>query len=580
MARMNQAMTDLYKYNSALINKQRSRFDKSHSHTTTFDSSYLIPLMWDRVLPGDEKEIHYSGLARMATPIHPVMDEAKFDVWCFYVPDRLWWNHARQFYGENLDADFNPDGEYRMPSLSVSRWRVKSDGDHLDNGIGSLNDYFGFPVISDSILSNMVSDNYSTDVSKIEATAGLHRCYQLIWNEWFRNSSVQPALTLNTGDVVSEEEWSVIREKRRVNKFPDYFTTLLKEPLAGNDVSLPLSEWIPVVPRSADVDDQYYEKLYPSGKIPGVSIRDSDNESSSGDGTYKNLIDNEGILGVGSKNSGASGTNYHFGNLWARFTSSDIATINNLRSAITIQQLLETDNRAGKRYQQILQAHFGVLTPDATLQRPELLGCTRTDIGMRQVIQTSETSGDSPLGNVAAFSLTNVNDSLICNKSFTEPGFIIVLGAVRPVLSYSQGLDCLLTKLDRFDHFWPVFDNIGNQPVYYYELLCNSTTQDMNALDDVFGYKEAWLEYRTKQNRVSGLMRPDIPETLSSWNYSEYFNSSDMLALDPEFVTSDPNLIDRVIAVPSQPQFICDSYFQYYDTKGMAVHSTPGLTRL
>lgn len=585
MAKTNQAMQDLLRYNAAILPQKRSSFNKSHSHTTTLDSAYLVPLMWDRVLPGDEKQIRYSGLARMATPIHPVMDEANLDVWAFFVPDRLWWTHAKEFYGENKDASFNPDGEYVMPYLNPKQYWVRDsrsvDIETLDyiplNGLGSLNDYFGFPRGSYTGLPNTDDVVYAPSQ---RVTAGLHRSYQLIWNEWFRNSSVQPALHLNDGDSVTDEEWEVIRQIRRVCKYPDYFTSLLREPQAGDDVVLPLGEWAPVVTRGELARQN-----------SGYALRF--NEVTSGNGVH-----DQGVFGVGFDSSdegkaltvrpGAleEGNNQYYvypSNLWADLTSASAATINNLRAAITVQQLLEIDGMAGKRYQQILQAHFGVFTPDATLQRPELLGLTRTPIGMRQVLQTSESTDTSPQGNVAAFSLTSVSNEWICNKAFTEPGFIMVLGAIRPVHSYSQGLDLLLTKLNRYDHYYPVFDNLGNQPVPTSAIFAvhdddNGAGTSLELLERVFGYAEAWTEYRIKNNRVSGLMRPDFSGTLSSWNYASNFGI--VPVLNANFVEEDPSLIDRVIATPNEPQFILDSYFDYIDTKNMGVHSVPGLTRL
>lgn len=523
--------------------------------------------MWDRVLPGDEKQIKYSGLARMATPIHPVMDEANLDVWAFYVPDRLWWNHAREFYGENKDASFNPDGEYVMPFLKPKQYGVDGSSS-TSNNIGSLNDYFGFPCIHNGIVNN--------DEPRYYCTAGLHRSYQLIWNEWFRNSSIQPALQLNDGDTVSDAEWTVISQIRKANKYPDYYTTLLREPQAGEDVLLPLGEWAPVVTRSNSISV--------NGAVP-LEIGNTSGQAT-GSGIYPIGVDFNMGESVGdavqvtdsiwTTDPQHSSNTIAPSNLWADLTSGTAATINNLRSAITIQHLLEVDAIAGKRYQQIIQAHFGVLTPDSTLQRPELLGATRTPIGMRQVIQTSETSDGSPLGNTAAFSLTNVSNEWICNKAFTEPGFILILGCVRPVISYSQGINPLLTKLNRYDHYWPVFDNLGNQPVYGYNIYAdfNPNSDDLN----VFGYQEAWTEYRVMQNRVSGLMRPDVNETLSSWNYAVDFDA--VPTLDSDFIAVDKSLMERSIAVQSQPQFILDSYFDYRDTKNMSVHSIPGLQRL
>lgn len=583
MAKMNQAMTDLLRYNAAILPRKRSMFDKSHSHLTTLDSAFLVPVMWDRVLPGDEKKIRYSGLARMATPIHPIMDEAILDTWAFFVPDRLWWNHAREFYGENKDASFNPDGQYVMPYLKPSQYYVYT-GDQY-TGINSLNDYFGFPFGHSNEAVQVDDDPRSY------CSAGLHRCYQLIWNEYFRNTSVQPALQLNDGDTVTVEEWDVIRRIRKVCKLPDNFTTLLREPQAGDDVYLPLGEWAPVVTRSSLVDKEDFEssvfnplsfanRLGNGGPVPGYS--------DSSDGYYHIGIARDGGFLAADESSEftpVSADKLVPNNLWVNLTNATSATINNLRAAITIQHFLEISNIAGKRYQQILQAHFGVFTPDGTLQRPELLGATRTSIGMRQVLQTSATDDVSPQGNTAAVSVTNVSNEWICNKAFTEPGFIMVLCAVRPIHSYSQGINPLLRKLQRYDHYWPVFDNLGNQPVYTSEIYAPGFSTTFEGYDEpgdffdvVFGYKEAWQEYRFMQNRVSSLMRPDAPGTLASWNYSSNFSEAPVL--NSAFVEEDPNLVDRTIAVPSEPQFLLDSYFEYTDIKNMSVKSVPGLMRL
>lgn len=232
MARNNPQMTDLLRYNAAIKPQKRSSFNKSHSHATTIDSGYLVPLMYDRVVPGDEKKIRFSGLARMATPLFPTMDEAYLDVWAFYVPDRLWWRHAREFYGENKDASFNPDGEYVMPSLKPSQYYVANYNNHLI-GLGSLNDYFGMPIAKNYDLDTL---RELDEAKNVNICAGLHRSYQLIWNEWFRNSSIQPSLQLSDGDTVTDSEWDVIHRLRLANKLPDYFMTLLKQPQAGDAV--------------------------------------------------------------------------------------------------------------------------------------------------------------------------------------------------------------------------------------------------------------------------------------------------------------------------------------------------------
>lgn len=564
MAKLNQAMTDLMRYNNAILPKKRSLFDKSHSHATTIDSAWLVPIMWDRVVPGDEKKIRYSGLARMATPLHPTMDECYLYTWAFYIPDRLWWTHAKEFYGENLDASFNPDGEYQMPYITPDKYMVK-----YSNEIGSLSDYFGLPYTSFPYTEGKYDDKQGVCV-------GLWRSYQKIWNEYFRNSSIQPALQLNDGDNVTDSEWNVIKQLRRVNKLPDMFTSLLREPQAGDDVLLPLGEIAPVVSTpdehnlsteglmfnlSPDTQFNLYASALPESESD-VFLGADEGYYTSGNGVQRKVSPT---------------------NLWADLSTATASSINNLRMAITVQQLLEIDSIGGKRYQNLLYAHFGCFTPDATLQRPELLGATKTRIGMRQVLQTSSTTDDSPLGKPSGISVTNIDNEWICNKGFTEPGYIMVLCAVRPLHSYSQGVNPLLRKLNRYDHYYPVFENIGNQPVYTSEIYAKkrSTTTDDDVksyFDEVFGWKEAWQEYRMIDNRVSGLFRPDVPGSLSSWNYTTNFTTKPFL--NSAFISEDEKLIDRTIAVPGEPQFLLDNYFEYHDIKNMGVHSTPGLTRL
>lgn len=568
MAQINQAINDLVRYNGALLPSVRSRFDKSHSHATTLDSGFIVPLMYDRVVPGDEKEISYSGLCRMSTPKFPTMDEANLDVYAFYIPDRLWWRHAKEFYGENKDADYNEDGEYTMPYLKPSQYMVDDEYNELyrlSNGIGSLSDYFGFPL-KDAGTSVAQFDS----VPELRVTAGLHRCYQLIYNEYFRNSSIVPAVAFYDGDFVSDEEWGVIRQIRHATKYPDYFTTLLLRPQDGADVLLPLGEYAPVVTRSTLTDGS-----------PDNSPLIFENANSGVTDWLQG-----GVLGMGATGSvGVNDDGGTFGrpvsprNLWADLTDATSATINQLRNAITIQHLLEISSIAGKRYQGIMKAHFDVFVPDATLQRPELLGSCRQRINVRQVLSTTA-NDEKNLGSTGAVSVTTVDSAPICNRAFTEPGFIMVLGCVRVAHSYSQGIDPLLTKLDKYDHFWKVFDRLGNQPVPITALVASPKVSGFttSSVNNVLGYQEAWTEYKTRFNRVSGLFRPDAEETLSAWNYAEHITT--IPTLSQSLVEENEYYIERSIIAQGEPQFLLDCYFSYYDTKSMSVHSVPGLTRL
>ena len=547
MSRTNQMISDLLRFNNALNKQKRSRFDKSYSHLTCIDSADLVPIGWDLVLPGDEKEIRVSALARMTTPFVPVMDSAQLYVASFFVPHRLWWSNAKKFYGENLDAEFNEDGEYEFPSLLPSLYRVDVGGENEHAG-SRLNDYLGFPVISADACR--VLDTLANNGSPIRANAGLHRSYQIIWNDYFRNSSIQPALKLSTGDTVTSTEWLTISKLRQVNKNPDYFTTMLRRPQAGNDVSLPLGDWAPIVTRSGsdgsignaktNVPLRWYNTNNGGAVGPSVGV--------------SNIFLDDRMTYASQTISPGSNAEYSStypiapNNLWANLTDATAATINNIRAAVTIQHLLETDNAAGKRFNDIIYAHFGTMTADATLQRPELLGITKTQVGMRQVLQTGPSAGESSgVGNTGAVSVTSLDNAWVCNKAFTEPGFIMHLAWIRPEHSYSQGLNPLLTKLDRYEQYWPAFDNIGNQPVkksaifMAYNENTGATLDTVNdgesRVDSVFGYEEAWTPYRISHNRVSSLMRPDVNGSLASWNYTTYLK--DTPTLNSAFITED-----------------------------------------
>lgn len=579
MARINEAMIDLMRYTHTNNPEERSLFDKSHSHATTIDSAFLVPIMWDRVVPGDEKKIRYSGLARMSTPLHPVMDESWLYTWAFYCPDRLWWSNAKAFYGENLDAEYNDDGEYEMPSVTAKEYLVEQES------LGSLSDYFGLPFNSNALTFSS-SDSDQAILEKSRVCVGLWRMYQIIWNEYYRNSSIQPSVKVNLGDTVTPDEWNRIKRIRTVCKIPDQFTSLLLAPQAGDDVLLPLGEFAPVITRPIShtfgepEDNTGLRILYPnmpafesmSYTVGGYVYADSESSAPRAlgisDGTPSDVNDNSNNL-VPT-------------NLWADLSLATSASINNLRSAITIQQLLEKDALGGKRYQSLIYAHYGCFTADAVLQRPELLGATKTRIGMRQVLSTSDTGNgnNGSVGNTGAFSVTNIDNEWICNKGFTEPGYIMVLAAIRPLHSYSQGINPLLRKLNRYDHYYPVFENIGNQPVFTSEIYANGneSAEFGETFSEVFGWKEAWNEYRFMNNRVSGLFRPDVNGSLSSWNYTSHFTEKPLL--DSKFVSEDPQLIDRTIIATNEPQFLLDNYFEYHDIKNMGVHSYPGLTRL
>lgn len=547
------------------IERPRSRFDRSSSVKTSFNVGDLVPFYLDEVLPGDTFDIETSFVTRLQTLITPPMDDLFLDMYYFYVPSRLCWSHWKEFMGESADA-WTSDVTYQVPQLIYEA----SDKKPLQK---SLLDYFGVPINPSGALS----------ISRLPINA-----YNLIWNEWFRDENLQDAILVDTddGDVRFDVNNSAKGGKLlKVNKLHDYFTSVLPEPQKGDDVTISsLFGDIPVVTRNS---------VAVSGKQPPMRLGYSGGSSSLVDGKYRNLVlkGNNPVLphfttdtmtinpDSWTDSSGATTDNsasvYPI-NLYADAANSDYLTVNSLRLAFATQQMLETDARSGSRYIELLRGHFGVISPDGRLQRPELLSANRTRINVHQIVQQSE-SGETPLGTTAAMSLTNNTDNSFV-KSFTEHGFVIGLMCARYNHTYQQGLNRMWSRRDRLDYYFPILANIGEQPVYTREIYYDN--DGFGSLDDVFGYQEAWADYRYKPSIVTGEMRSGIDKSLQSWHFADYYQQKPTLSAS--WIQEDKTNVDRTLAVTSKvaDQIFGDFYIKNLTTRVMPVHSIPGLRKL
>ncbi len=550
------------------LDLQRSKFQRNFNHKTTFKEGDLVPVYFDEVLPGDTFSVDSSFLIRMATPIFPVMDNAAIDLYFFFVPNRLVWDHWQQFCGENTTAPWTQTTEYQIPQINFKT----SD---TIFGFGATNysvmNYFGIPsVIGQGGLS--VSDLPN-------------RAYRLIWNEWFRDQNIQLPVFVPTDDSSRNFSRSTDLTKNyggyplKVCKFHDYFTSCLPSPQKGPSVTLPLGSLAPVISGPYNSDLATSE---PQNRIEFVV------STSVGHGGYRPLVLNTNGLhtgGIASCNVGLSGTpdttsdtdaKIIFANQYADLSQATSATINELRQAFAIQRLYEKDARGGTRYRELLKAHFGVTAPDSRVQVPEYLGGCRVPININQVLQTSSTTDVSPQGNTAAYSCTTDSRSLF-TSSFVEHGMLIGLACVRVEHSYCQGVERFWSRKRRFDFYWPTLANIGEQAVLKKELFVTGKSAD----DDMaFGYQEAWADYRYKPNRLSGEFSLDNSSTKQSalgqaWTYMDVYNSAPTLS-DSWIQESDSN-VKQTLAVQDKPQFIADFYFKVGTVRPMPVYSVPGL---
>lgn len=504
---------------------QRSSFNRSHGYKTTFDSGYLVPFYIDEVLPGDTFNLKCTLFARLATPIVPFMDNMFMETFFFFVPNRLLWDNWQKFNGEQENPGDSTD--FLVPT-------IKNTGSFT---VGGIADYFGIP----------------TGVNNLEVNALPFRAYNLIYNEWFRDENLQDSLPVEKGDGPDDvADYKLVRRGKR----HDYFTSALPWPQKGPGVEIPLGTKAPVL------------GFQTNSAIPNILTMGGTPSSftSAGDSQYYVTTNSRNSV---SKTTVPSSLSSNVEGVYADLTSATAYTINSLRQAFQIQRLYERDARGGTRYTEILRAHFGVVSPDARLQRPEYLGGSSSPININPVQQTSATDSTSPQGNLAAFGLTSSKIHGF-TKSFVEHGYIIGLVNVRADLTYQQGLQRLWSRQTRFDFYWPALAHLGEQAVLNKEIYAQGTVAD----DDVFGYQERYAEYRYYPSLITGKFRSTYSQPLDMWHLSQKFDS--LPTLSAQFIEDNPP-VSRVIAVQDEPQFLLDTYFSLNCVRPMPVYSVPGL---
>lgn len=526
----------------------RSSFDCQSTHKTTFDAGYLVPVYVDEMLPGDTFRLNMTAFARLATPIYPVMDNMHLDSFFFFVPNRLIWSNWQKFMGQQAN-----------PSDSISYVVPQQVSPAGGYAIGSLQDYMGLPTVGQVSNTGTVSH-----------CAFWPRAYNLIWNEWFRDENLQNSVTVDLGDGPDTvTNYTLLRRGKR----KDYFTSALPWPQKGASVALPLGSTAPVYlnntyKTTTNITDTTGWQTYRNAAYTGTPTFNL---------TTEGVTSGQNLGYVGSTDS-LSAERFVFdprNTLYADLSTATAATINQLRQSFQIQKLLERDARGGTRYTEIIRSHFGVISPDARLQRPEYIGGGSTAININPIAQTSGTNASgttTPMGTLAA-----MGTALAHNHGFTysatEHGVILGLVSVRADLTYQQGLARMWSRSTRYDFYFPAFATLGEQAVLNKEIYVRGDAND----DGVFGYQERWAEYRYNPSRISSLFRSTAAGTIDGWHLAQKFTA--LPTLNTSFIQDTPP-VSRVVAVGASAngqQFIFDSFFDCKKARPMPMYSVPGL---
>lgn len=549
---------------------RRTKFDRSHVYKTTFNSGKLIPIFVDEVLPGDTTRMSINYFARLATPIKPIMDNIYLDWFFFFVPNRLVWEHWQNFCFEQEDPDDRTD--YVIPTVTAAN-------NSKNTYIGSLWDYFGLPV------------NTSGNLSGISALP--FRGVYLIYNEWFRDENLQKSVKIQKGDTnevlnsaraAEQPSWVFTSGTSIVpglacpprGKRHDYFTSALPWTQKGPGVSIGLAGTA---------------KLVDPSPVTGYFVQQSNNSLGAAqlakDGGVHDVYTGSGTLsyqgghsvsiaGHSVNGSGIATVTAQPGSSWlskssyADLDSSSIFTINSLRTAFQMQKFYERLARGGSRYTEVLRSFFGVVSPDARLQRPEFLGSFTKMVNVNPIAQTSATDETSPQGNLSAYGVTAAKFHGF-TKSFVEHGYVFGFVCARADLTYQQGINKMWLRSTVYDFYWPTFAHLGEQAIELREIYAQGSEADTT----VFGYQERYAEYRYKPSQITGKFRSSVTGgNLDVWHLSQFFKNAP--TLNEEFITENPP-IERIIAVPSEPEFLLDIGFRYTTVRPMPMFGTPGL---
>lgn len=574
------------------VQVKRTRFNPSKRRFSTFNQGQLVPLYVNQqILPGDTFDMTMSFKIRSRSPLAPVMDNAKFDYYAFFVPDRLVWSHTKEFYGENNTSAWAQQTKYEVPHQTIgdiatyfAQQAPDFPSDMSTNMLHTLWDHFGLPLLNANKIHS----------SKIPISVLPFRAYRLIYNDWFRDENLSNPQLVPTTDVPNLSEYLLTDVDvtsgtdpgfvplLRAARIHDYFSSALPAPQKGDAVNIPLLGLAPVV-TGPDFLTQSDGNRPEMRMAANTAVPEADE----GNGYWLMALGNAepgakvGEVGTQMQDAGMDSRRLQPANLYASLGDVSAVTVNALRLAVASQRILEKMARGGTRFTEYLRSFFGVVTPEAVLQIPQYLGGGTALIVNNQVIQTSQSTSGNPLGQTGSYSLT-IDGKHLFTKSFDEPGTLMVLGCVRVEHTYEQRIDRQWTRISFYDKYQPPLAHLGEMPIYNYELFYDSFEDPEDGTPDPnlegFGYQEAWATYRFDTNDVVGEMRPSAANPgMRFWQYTDWYDGARPV-LSPGWIKEGDTNVGQTLAVDSSlaDQFFGDFFFDIDAVRPLPPRSTPG----
>lgn len=531
-------------------NVGRSVFNLSHFKRFTCDMGQLIPVLFLECVPGDTMKIGCEAVTRFQPMVAPILDSVDMYVHYFFVPTRLLMDKEKDWETFLTGGKDGTDTSISLPTWVFQYFNGSGTVDPknpFSNGIitdkYSLWDYFGLPLNTPHPATIRDSNH---------VLAFPQRCYNLVWNEFYRDE--------NLCDEVSKSNATVLYRAWK----KDYFTSALPWQQRGVSPALPISGSLPVSISSFSLNNPWFSLQGADTNPMTFGFGNGSNN------TYNFIVDSNAQVAQGDRKlvDGLTGTPVITGSAdLSKGTTFDVAV---LREAFQIQRWLELNARAGVRYTEFLNAHFGIAPRDEVLQRPEYLGGTKSEIVVSEVLQTSATSDASPQGNLAGHGLGAMSD-FICSYTAKEFGYIIGIASWMPKPSYQQGVNRIFSRQTKYDFYFPEFAHLSEQAVTKGEIYANGDEEHDNS---IFGYQSAYAEMRY----MPSINCADMRDKYSYWHLGRIFSSDP--SLNAGFLTTNPNysggIRKDIFAVQNEPGLIVNFANVVKAVRPLPVYGTPG----